>query len=79
VINKGQLLVVDSVDNILQRGVQGYVVFFTISDGLVEEQYVEKDDLQSFIHEMVNKRQSIVRVEPCRKNMEEFFLELVVQ
>jgi ABC-2 type transport system ATP-binding protein len=77
VINKGQLLVVDSVENILQRGVEGYTVLVTNSDGKNEELFVEKSSLQAFIQQSVTNRQSIEKIVPRRKDMEAFFLEIV--
>ena len=78
VISKGQLLVVDSVENILQRGVEGYVVCLVDSDGIKEEQLVEKTALQPFIQQAVVHNKSIEKIEPRRKDMEAFFLEIVV-
>jgi len=46
VIKKGQLLVVDSVLNILQRGVEGHTVVVTSPNGQSEEVFVEKSDIQ---------------------------------
>lgn len=79
VINKGQLLVVDSVANILQRGVEGYTVLVTSSVGHFEEFFVEKVDLQSFIQQTIENKQSIEKIEPRSKDMEAFFLEIVAQ
>ncbi len=79
VINKGQLLVVDSVSNILQRGVEGYTVFVTSPDGRNEEIFVNKADLQSFIQQSASNQQAIEKIEPRRKDMEAFFLEIVAQ
>ena len=79
VINKGQLLVVDCVDAILQRGVEGYIVFVMNPDGTKEELFVGKSDLQVFIQQSVSNQQSIEKIEPRRKDMEAFFLEIVAQ
>lgn len=79
VINKGQLLVVDSVESILQRGVKGYTVCVISPDGRKEELIVEKANLQSFIQQSISNQQSIEKIEPRRKDMEAFFLEIVVQ
>jgi ABC-2 type transport system ATP-binding protein len=79
VINKGELLVVDSVEAILQRGVEGYTVLVASLDGTKEELFVEKADLQAFIQQSVINRQSIEEIEPQRKDMEAFFLEIVAQ
>lgn len=79
VLHKGELQVVDSVENILQRGTEGYSVTVTAPGGPSEELFVAKADLQSFIEQSVNKRQMIEKIEPRRKNMEAFFLEIVAQ
>jgi len=79
VINKGQLIVVDSVDSVLQRGIEGYAVSLTDSEGLKEELFVTVADLQIFIKQTVYNRQNIDKIEPRRKNMEAFFLEIVAQ
>lgn len=79
VINKGQLLVVDDVESILQRGVEGYSVQVSSPDGHTEDLIINKADLQSFIQSTVSNRQSIMKIEPRRKDMEAFFLEIVAQ
>ena len=76
VINKGTLLTVDSVANILQRGVEGYVVQLLLPDGTTDEQLVAKADMQSFIEQSIAERWGIERIEPKRKDMEAFFLEI---
>jgi len=78
VINKGQLLTVDTVDNILQRGTEGYTVTLISTDGS-KELFVDKADLQAFIQQTVNNQQKIEKIEPRRKDMEAFFLEIVAQ
>lgn len=77
VINKGTLLTVDSVANILQRGVEGYVVQLILADGTTDERLVAKADLQSFIERSIAERWGIERIEPKRKDIEAFFLEMV--
>lgn len=79
VINKGQLLVVDSVEAILQQGVEGYTVLLMNPDASKEELFVGKADLQTFIQQSVLNRQSIEKIEPRRKDMEAFFLEIVAK
>ena len=49
------------------------------ADGVKEELFVEKADLQSVIQQTVANRQSIEKIEPRRKDMEAFFLEIVAQ
>lgn len=79
VINKGELLVVDSVENILQRGTEGYSVTVAAQDGSTQERFVEKAELQSFIRQTVDGDRRIEKIEPRRKDMEAFFLEIVAQ
>jgi ABC-2 type transport system ATP-binding protein len=79
VINKGQMLVVESVETILQRGVEGYSVLVISHDGMREELFIEKTELQSFIQQSIIKKQSIEKIEPRRKDMEAFFLEIVAK
>jgi len=77
VINRGNLPVVDHVESILQRGLLGYAVRVTTANGLSEESFVEKDQLQPFIRQSVAEQKSIEKIEPRRKDMEAFFLEIV--
>jgi len=77
VINKGELLVVDSVENIIQKGVEGYTVSLSGQNEKKKEYYVSKDDLQSFIQNSVDNSLMIEKIEPRRKDMEAFFLEIV--
>jgi len=77
VINKGTLLTVDNVSNILRRGVEGYSVQLLLQDGTTDERLVAKADLQVFIERSIAERWSIERIEPKRKDIEAFFLETV--
>lgn len=77
VIHKGQLRVVDHVDTILQRGVEGYDVRVSSTDGQVEERFIEKKFLQPFIQQSLAESRFIEKIEPRRKDMEAFFLDVV--
>lgn len=77
VINKGQLLAVDNVANILERGVEGYNVQLSSPDSPIIKKLVDKADLQKFIERSVADGCAIELIEPKRKNMEAFFLEIV--
>lgn len=77
VINKGELQVTDHVSAILNRGVEGYAVQLAHPDGRFEEVVVAQDVLQSFIESAVASKIAIERIEPQRKDMEAFFLEIV--
>ncbi|CAH2031291.1 ABC transporter ATP-binding protein [Trichlorobacter ammonificans] len=77
VISKGRLRVVDSVENILQQGLEGYQVRLQRADGAHEELFVGKEGLQPFIQQALAEGCAIERIEPRRKDMEAFFLETV--
>jgi len=79
VINKGQLLALDSVDHILQQGIEGYIVNITTATGLREESFVTKSDLQIFIQRATSNQCLIEKIQPRRKDMEAFFLEIVAR
>lgn len=79
VINKGELLVVDRVETILQRGIEGYTVTVANPNNTKEELFIQKANLQEFIQQSVINQKSIEKIEPRRKDMEAFFLEIVSQ
>lgn len=79
VINHGQLLVVDSVERILQQGIEGYIVQVVAPNGDREEQFVKKTELQNYIGQTVRDNLQLEKVEPRRKDMEAFFLEIVAR
>lgn len=79
VIDKGRLLAFDSVESILQRGIEGYVLHVTAPDGGEEELVVARADLQSAIQQLVGSNRSIERIEARRKDMEAFFLEILAK
>lgn len=79
VIVKGQLRAVDSVDNILQKGIEGYFVQLRKGTTLYDEVYVEKEDLRRFLVKDLESDVVVERIEPKRKDMEAFFLEIVTK
>jgi len=79
VINKGHLLMVDSVDHLLQQGTEGYMVRVTTPEGSQEDRFIEKMNLQDFIQQTAQNKFLIEKIEPRRKDMEAFFLEIVAR
>jgi len=92
VIAKGRLEALDSVDNILRGGVEGYTVqvkgcggFLLQSFSPVAEQgdllefYVPKDLFNDFVDRVAVDGGKIELIETKRKDLEEFFLEIVKQ
>jgi ABC-2 type transport system ATP-binding protein len=52
-------------------------VQLALPDGATDERLVAKGDLQAFIELSIAKRWGIERIEPKRKDVEAFFLEMV--
>lgn len=77
VIAKGVLEAVDSVDNILEKGVVGYAIRFCRSGGTVEEKHVSREELDATLRQLLETSAVIKTVEPKRKDMESFFLSVV--
>lgn len=91
VIVQGELRAVESVGNILEKGIEGYTVqikgnlvsdrlspFVSARlDGLKTEYYVPKDRFRQFMEIVVAAECDIDLVEPVRKDIEQFFLEIV--
>lgn len=78
IVAGGRLRAVDSVTNILQSGVEGYLLQVSRA-GVVEELLVEKSLLQQTLSELVSSGAVIERIEPKRKDMEAFFLEILAK
>jgi ABC-2 type transport system ATP-binding protein len=79
VIVKGRLMAVDSVKNILRSGVEGYDIQVTDRAGRQYEVSVEKERLKDALAEMAASEASIERIEPKRKDLEAFFLDIVAK
>ena len=92
VIVKGSLVAVDRVENILRSGVEGYVVHLQMSEApsltfagiealrrtnAVSEFYVPCSTFNCFMGEVNVSGTEVVLVETKRKDLENFFLELV--
>lgn len=78
VVAGGWLRAVDSVANILQSGVQGYLLQVN-RRGAFQEMHVEKAQLQQVLSELVAEGAVIERIEPKRKDMEAFLLEILAE
>lgn len=77
VIAKGVLEAVDSVDNILEKGVVGYAIRFYRTEGMEEEKLVSREELDETMRQLLESSAVIKAVEPKRKDMESFFLSVV--
>jgi ABC-2 type transport system ATP-binding protein len=67
------------VDHLLQQGIEGYTVRVTTPEGIQEDRFIEKMNLQDFIQQTAQDKLLIEKIEPRRKDMEAFFLEIVAQ
>jgi ABC-2 type transport system ATP-binding protein len=76
IVAGGRLRSVDSVANILQSGVVGYLIEASRA-GVSEELQVERDRLQEQLSQLLETGAVIERIEPVRKDMEAFFLDII--
>lgn len=77
IILNGVLQSEERVDAILTDGVSGYDVRVEHSGGEAAEFFVERDSLEQFLSEQRSVGHRIILVEPRRKNLEAFFLDIV--
>lgn len=78
IILKGELRSVERVDQIMSSGVLGYNLRIRAagqSDS--QERYVARDDLQTVMQDLYAAGTEITLIEPCRKSLEQFFLDIV--
>ncbi len=73
ILNKGILQSVERVESLMLSSVHGYRVLLREATGSIYEKLVEKDQLSSFLATAGD----VVLVEPCRKSLEQVFLDLV--
>jgi ABC-2 type transport system ATP-binding protein len=79
IILKGQLQSVERVDKIMREGVVGYNIHLrSANEAGVVERYVPKERLQASMQDILASEAEITLIEPCRKSLEEFFLDIVI-
>lgn len=74
IITKGVLRQVETVQHILSKGITGFRIRV---QGDETTKVVKSEDLQAFIAKAQSLNQEITLIEPERKNLEDFFLEIV--
>ena len=77
IILQGELKSVKPVQSILVEGVTGYRVTFKDKDDQLQEKTVGREALPRFIANAQESGHQIHLVEPERKNLEQFFLDIV--
>jgi ABC-2 type transport system ATP-binding protein len=90
VIDSGKLQAVNQVSDLLEKGIEGYVVHLSggsekLCEGFdtkicasgIREVFVPRDDLNHFMVAVACDRGEIKLMEPRRRNIEQFFLDIV--
>jgi len=77
ILKNGELQSVDAVEEILLQGLEGHLVHFRNHLGEISEAIVEKDNLVDFLNSTKEEGNEVVLVEPCRKSLEQFFLDKI--
>lgn len=78
IILNGELKSVEQVDKIMTEGVLGYNLRIHRKNQLgIAEQYVSKADLPAVMQELFAAGDEISLIEPSRKSLEDFFLDIV--
>lgn len=77
IIFKGELKVNRPVHEIIAEGLDGYSVAFSSGDNKQTTEFIQKDALAARISELAAANQAITLIEPHRKSLEDFFLQIV--
>lgn len=77
IIKDGSLRSVENVDDILTKGIRGYQVRWSSPSGEVLEDFVDDSRLTSFLSELEQTGNHLILVDPKRKHVETFFLEVI--
>ena len=78
IILKGELQSVEEVETIISRGVLGYQVTLRERGAQgTSELYVPKEELSAALARLQTAGSEITLIEPARKSLEDFFLEIV--
>lgn len=92
IIVQGRLQMVDNVGNVLESGIEGYVVQvcdchpsayagLQVQDksGNIKQVYVPRDKITDFLGSVAVGKGKVNLIEPKRKDLESFFLEIVAR
>jgi ABC-2 type transport system ATP-binding protein len=78
IIKSGNLVRVERVSDVLSAGVESYQLFYRRKDSADElQQNVPAADLPQAIASIEREGAELRLVEPCRRNLEQYFLEIV--
>lgn len=73
----GELKALDRVDTILNQGIEGYRLVFSISDESMVEQIIGANELKMTLEQILATGGRIERIEPVRRDLERYFLDVV--
>lgn len=73
----GELQSVDVVADLMEQGITSYHVRFLDNLGVLVDVNVDKENLSVFLRQSIDNGHEIVLVEPCRKTLEEIFLNKI--
>lgn len=77
IILKGDLKSIERVESILSQGINGYHVRSRDRDGTTQEDFVGPEGLNATLAALKESGRELIMVEPVRRDLEEFFLEIV--
>jgi len=78
VILNGKLQTVERIESILLAGVESYrVLFIEVSCNEQKQILLDKEQLSHFVATAEGEGRKIVLIEPCRKDLESYFLDIV--
>jgi len=77
IIVKGKLLAVEQVADVMQKGIIGYTAHLVHPDGSIYKKQIQKDALTDFFAERGSTADTVSLIEPIRKDLEQYFLELI--
>lgn len=77
IILKGELRSVERVESIMTRGVTGFFLTLRDQGGASSELFVPKQELSAAISAVQAQGKEITLIEPKRKSLEDFFLDIV--
>ncbi|AGF78811.1 ABC-type multidrug transport system, ATPase component [Desulfocapsa sulfexigens DSM 10523] len=77
IIANGKLIAVEKVSEVMQKGIIGYAVHLIHPDGSIYEQRIDKNELTRFFTSRESTADPVSLIEPLRKDLEKYFLELI--
>ncbi len=77
IVVNGRLCALESVAGLMASGLEGYLVRYVDRDGQRHSQQVATDNLRDQLDDYVSMGATLEAVDPCRRDLEAYFLEVV--